>query len=279
MIILICLRLRPLKSNVVTLLTSNTYFNALLLNSMMLIMYSYNLLGNLRFSFVFDDHWCRIRAYLTHVCFCAFYHSFVLQAIFRLFRIVFYQYQILQSFTLFFISIIIQWILSFVFILPNLFAEDFQYRHEEFNCWIASDNLRGLFFATMMIYHNPLLMIFLIYFVIIRYTRRVRHLQRYRKNSNRRDLIILKRIVLLGFITIGIGLPTVITVLIYMITKYTIPYGYHLQGLSISIGVLIGSVSLIFINPQIQRVFCQNRTQEKMLSEITRPCQVKEAST
>ena len=276
MIILISLRFRPWKSNVVILLTCNTYFNAFLLNCMMLVMYFYNLLGNVHFPIVFDDRWCRIRAYLTHVCFCAFYHSFVLQATFRLFRIVFYRYQFLQSFALFFSSIVIQWILSFLFILPNFFFNDFQHLRREFNCWIELTNIRGLILATIFIYHNPLMMIFIIYIRIILYTRRVKHLQRQRQKSNRRDLIILKRIVLLGLITIGIGLPTIIVVLIYIITKFIIPFAYHIQGLSISLGVLIGSVSLIFINPQIQRVFRQNRIQERMLYEMTRPFEVKE---
>jgi hypothetical protein len=47
MIILISIRIRPLKSNISVLLTCNTYFNALLVSSIMLLMYSYNLQGNL----------------------------------------------------------------------------------------------------------------------------------------------------------------------------------------------------------------------------------------
>lgn len=114
------------------------------------------------------------------------------------------------------------------------------------------------------------MIIFVIYILIIRYTRRLVHIQRKRLKSNRRDLIILKRIVILGLITVGIGLPTALMVLIYIITKFVIPFGYHMQGLSISIGVLIGSISLILINPQIQQVFSHSQPKARTLSEVTR---------
>ncbi|CAF0942963.1 unnamed protein product [Adineta steineri] len=259
MLILICIRIRALKSNVSILLTCNTYFNSLLVSSIMLLMYSYTLRGNLDSRLSFGGQWCEIRTYLTHVCFCSLYYSFVLQAIFRLFRIIFYKYKILQSFGVFLIAIMIQWILSFLCILPNLLLNDFQYLPTEYNCWIAFENIRGLILVLITIFNNPLSIIFTIYTQIIRYTRRPTQIQQRRKNSNKRDLIILKRIVILVFIVVGIGLPTAGIVLTYMITKYVVPFAYHIQGLSISLGVLVESISLIFITPQIQDIFRWNQ--------------------
>jgi hypothetical protein len=240
----------------------------------MLLMYSYNLQGNLDSSISFGGRWCQIRTYFAHVCFVAFYYSFVLQATFRLFRIVFYKQRILQSFGVFVLAIIIQWILSFLFILLNLLLNDFKYLSSEYNCWIAFENIRGLIMVMMTIYNNPVVIIFTIYTQIIRYTRRAVHVQLRRQKSNKRDIIILKRIVILAFITVGIGLPTAIIVLIYLITKYVIPFAYHIQGLSISFGVLVGSISLVFITPQIQKVFTRNQAQvrphEAMMVEVNR---------
>jgi hypothetical protein len=115
--------------------------------------------------------------------------------------------------------------------------------------------------VTVFIYNNPLTIIFTIYIQIIRYTRRSTHIREIRQHANKRDLIILKRIVILVFIIVGIGLPTVAVVLIYIITKYFIPFAYYIQGLSISFGVLVASVSLIFVTPQIQEIFKQNQAQ------------------
>jgi hypothetical protein len=261
MIILISIRIRPLKSNVAILLTCNTYFNALLVSSIMLLMYSYNLRGNLDSSVSYGGRWCQIRTYFAHVCFCALYYSFVLQATFRLFRIVFYRRRILQSFGVLILAIILQWILSFLFILPNILLDDFQYLPLEYNCWIAFQNIRGLVMVTLSIYNNPLSIIVTIYTQIIRYTRRNAQSQRGRQNANKRDLTILKRIVILVFIIVGIGLPTAGIVLVYIITHHVIPYAYHIQGLSISFGVFVASVSLVFVTPQMQQIFKKNQAQ------------------
>ncbi|CAF1461178.1 unnamed protein product [Adineta ricciae] len=220
----------------------------------MLLMYSYNLHGNLDPSISFGGRWCQIRTYLAHVCFCALYYSFVLQAIFRLFRIVFYRHKIFQSFGMFCIAVFLQWVISFLWILPNLLLDDFKYLPMEYNCWISFENLRGLIMVTVTIFNNPLSIIFTIYTQIIRYTRRSSEMQQRRQHSNKRDLLILKRIVILIFIIVGIGLPTVIIVIIYICTKYVVAFAYHIQGLSISLGVFIASISLIFITPQIQEV-------------------------
>jgi hypothetical protein len=261
MIILISIRIHPLKSNVSILLTLNTYFNLLLVCSIMLVTYSYNLRGNLDSSISFGGRWCQIRTYFAYVSFCALYYSFVLQAIFRLFRIVFYKHKILQSFGVFLIAITLQWILSFLFILPNLLLDDYQYLPLEYNCWIAFQNIRGLIMVMIIIFNNPLTIVFTIYTQIIRYTRRSTHIRETRQHANKRDLIILKRIVILVFIIVGIGLPTAAIILIYIITKYVISFAYHIQGLSISLGVLVASVSLIFITPQIQEIFKHNQAQ------------------
>lgn len=255
MILLISFRIRPFKTNVAVFVVFNTYCNCFLVSSMMLMMYSYTLIGNLHPSTYFGGQWCRWRIYLVHVCFCSLYYSFVLQAVFRLFRIVFYRFKVLQSFGVCLLSVVIQWILSFLFILPNLLLDDFRYQASEFNCWIAFDNVRGLILVTLTIFNNPLSIIFTIYTQIIRYTRRQAHLQQRRQNANQRDLAVLKRIVILVFIIVIIGLPTLVVIIVYLITNRIIPYAYHIQGLCIALGVLVASISLVFLTPQLQQIF------------------------
>lgn len=260
MLILICVRIRPLKSNVSMLLICNTYLNAGLVSSIMLMMYTYNLLGNIHAAASFDGRWCEIRAFFTLVCFCSLYYSFVLQAVFRLFRIVFYRHKALQSVGVGIIAVTLQWVLAFLSILANILLHDFQYLPTEFNCWIAFQNIRGLIMVTIMIFNNPLTIIFNIYMQIIRYTRRTAQMQQRRQNANKRDLAVLKRIVILVFVIVGMGLPTVVVVLIYIITQSVIPYAYHIQGLCIALGVLTASICLVFVTPQIQQIFTKSRT-------------------
>jgi hypothetical protein len=134
MVIFIFTSIRPSKSNVPILLTCNTYLTLCLFATIMLVMYAYNEYGNLNSSVWLDGRWCQIRSYLAHVCLCAVYYSFVLQAIFRLFRIVFFKHRILQSFGVCILAVIIQWIISFLFILPTLLLNDFQYLPHEYSC-------------------------------------------------------------------------------------------------------------------------------------------------
>lgn len=259
MLLLIVIRVRLLKSNVSILLTCNTYANSLIVSSILLLMYAYNLHGNLDDSASFGGQWCELRSYFAHVSFCALYHSFVLQATFRLFRIVFYRHRFLQSFGVFLIAVGLQWILSFLFILPNHLLHDFQYLPFEYNCWVHFENKRGWIMVVSIIFNNPLSIVMTMYTQIIRYTRRSTQIQQRRQHSTQRDLVILKRIVILVFIIVAIGLPTAVIVLIHMITNYTVPYAYHVQGLTISLGVLVTSVSLIFITPRLHEQLRQNR--------------------
>jgi hypothetical protein len=258
MIILIGVRIRPLKSNIPMILICNTYINSLFVSLLMLIMYTYTLLGNIGLSLSFAGRWCQLRIYFVHVCFCSLFYSFVLQAMFRLFRIVLYRYRHLQSFNVCMTSILLQWMISFLCILPNLLLHDFQYVPTEFNCWIDFENVRGLVMLTFNIFNNPLSIIFIIYTHIVRYVRRTAHRRQIRQKANQRDLAVLKRIVILVFIVVSIGLPTVVLIIVYLVTNHIIPFAYHIQGLSISLGVLVASICSIFVTPQIQEIFKQN---------------------
>ncbi len=275
MIILIYIRIHSLKSNICMLLIWNTYFTLFLFASIMLGMYLYNLYGNLDSSMSFGGRWCQIRTYLVHVCLCGLYYSFVLQAIFRLFRIVYYKHKILQSFGVFLIAITLQWILSFLCILPNLLLDDFQYLPTEYNCWIAFENIRGLLVTITITYGISTCMILSIYMYIIRYLRQSNNIQQQRRqNSNKRDLIVLKRLAIFVTVIIGLGFPTVLVVFIYVFTHYVIPLAYHIQGVSLSIGAFITSVSLVFITPQIQKIFKQSAEQFQRTMSINRSCNV-----
>ncbi|CAF0926156.1 unnamed protein product [Rotaria sordida] len=89
------------------------------------------------------------------------------------------------------------------------------------------------------------------YAYIIRHTRRTIHVQQQRQTRNKRDLQVLKNIVILVLAAMGVGLATVFTLMYYIITNYLIPIAYHLQGLSISGGFLLGSIGFALITPQI----------------------------
>ncbi|CAF5195524.1 unnamed protein product, partial [Rotaria magnacalcarata] len=65
---------------------------------------------------------------------------------------------------------------------------------------------------------GALTIISLIYISIVRFIRQSTLAQRARQNSNKRDLLVAKRIVLL-FTATRIGLPTGFLLIVYMITN------------------------------------------------------------
>jgi hypothetical protein len=273
-LVIICIYIRLSASNTSFLLICNTYFTMILLALTLLDICGHRLYGHIDPSIRFDGQRCEIRAYFVYVCFCAFYYSFILQAIFRLFRIVFYKMKILQSFRVFIIAIVIQWTLSLIFILPHIILRDFQYQSLNYNCWISFKNLRGMFLATLNIYGCPLMIIFIIYTYIHRYIRRTINIRQKRRIMNRRNMIILRRTIILLLFLVLIGVPTLSVLMIYIITDYLTPFVYDIQSVNISLGLVITPITLIFITPKIRRIFRRNRKQKYRISTTSTPSEL-----
>ncbi|UJR37050.1 hypothetical protein I4U23_029755 [Adineta vaga] len=94
-----------------------------------------------------------------------------------------------------------------------------------------------------------------IYALIIRYVHRTNNIQQIRQNSNKRDLLIVKRIIVLVLIAMGIGIPTAFLLIIYMITGELTSLAYHIQALSLTAGLVIESIALAIITPQVRKMF------------------------
>lgn len=254
-LIIILISLRPFNTNVSILLTFNTYLCLFFTSIMMLIVYIYNLYGDMNPLVSLKDRWCQLRAYLVNVCFCALYYSCVLKSIFRLFRIVFYQSKYLQSYLIFINAILLQWFLSFIIILLNFLNNDYQYLPYQYRCWISFENIRGLLLAATIIYICPLFIILLIYIYILRYVRQTNSIRQKQQKLIKRDILVLKRITIFILVIFIIGLPTVSILLIWIISGKLIPLAYHIQGLSMAIGIFIATICFAFITPQIQEIF------------------------
>jgi hypothetical protein len=80
-------------------------------------------------------------------------------------------------------------------------------------------------------------------------------MQQKRQKTIERDLLVLKRTTVFVLVVTGICLPTICILFIWMVSGKLIPMAYHIQGLSISIGVLTASICFAFITPQIQEIF------------------------
>jgi hypothetical protein len=216
---------------------------------------------SIRSNISFDDYFCQLRAYFNYVFICAFYYSCALQAIFRLFRVVFSRHKILQTRRVFIIAIVIQWLIPVFYVFVCLLLGDFQYHPDIGSCWLSFETIRALATAMAFMYITPLIIMSVIYACIIRYVHQTVHVQEIRQQANKRDQLIVKRMIMLVLIALSIGIPTGVILIIYMTTHYLIPLAYHIQGLSLTAGLVLESVVLGLITPQVRELFKKNRQQ------------------
>lgn len=224
-----------------------------LIVSFMLTMAIYHLIGDLNFTVDIDNVGCRIRTYFTFIGYCGFYYSFVLQAMFRLFRVVFYRRKDLQSRHFFIIAISFQWLLASVLPLANLLPGDYEYLAGQYKCWFSFENVRGLLVALLLVYTIPIVSIIIMYIRILRYVRQNNHIQQ-RSEGNKRDVLVLQRIVVLLMFTVAVGLPTAIILFIYIISRVVISYAYQIQEIALSISLLASPICSAFISAEIKKM-------------------------
>ncbi|CAF0859040.1 unnamed protein product [Rotaria sordida] len=254
-LILICIKIRPLASNVLSILISNSYL-ALILSSIALFDASLtSFLGNLNSWILFGTSLCKIRAYLIIVGESSMSYSLLLQAFFRLFRIVFYQRRALRSFRVFSIAIILQWIFVFLINLLYIFLNEFEYIPSEYRCEIPINNVSGVAMRVMLTYILPVNTIFLIYFYIIRYVRRTTNAIQTRQNINKRDMMVFKRIIILFIVLQILSTPLFVVWILYFITGYISLWNYYFLAFVSSFGQLIMSFVLASTTSQIRAKF------------------------
>ena len=269
-LILIFIYIHPLTSNVPILLTCNTYITVIGSSFMTLLVLACGMYDSIRPNISFDDFYCQLRSYINYVFICAFFYSCALQAIFRLFRVVFPKQKILQTRGVFMIAMFIQWLIPVFYILAYLLLGSFEYHPDISSCWLSFKNIRGLSIAMAFVYGTPLIIMGSIYACIIRYVRQTTHVQQRRHLSNKRDMLIVKRMIMLVLIAMGIGIPTGIILINYMITSNLTPLAYQIQAVSLTTGLVLESIVLGLITPQVRQIFRRNRQQVNPLATIGR---------
>jgi hypothetical protein len=187
------------------------------------------------------------------------YLSYVLQACYRLFRIVYHKYKYLRTMSSFSYYIFIQWILSFIFTLPILFSNNnyssfIIYLPDNFNCLVPFTNIRGVLFVTLIMYLSPLCSLCLIYSRIIIHIRHQRKQPsttfKFRR-QNKRDTSVIKRIYIVLIILWALGFPTVLLFVSFVINGILHWTTYRIWWMTVSISFLFISLSSLYVTPQI----------------------------
>ncbi|UJR16410.1 hypothetical protein I4U23_003312 [Adineta vaga] len=205
---------------------------------------------------------CHARGYLTIVFITSIYLSYVLQAAYRLFRIVYHKHKQLRTTSTFSYYIFIQWILSFLLVLPILFANQnstsfIVYLSEDFSCGIAFTNIRAFTFLTLIVYLLPLCCLSFIYFRIIH---DIRHKRKQSlmtttklRRQNKRDASVIKRICTVMIFLWTLGIPPSLFFIIFITTGHLHWLAYRICSMIMSISFLFISLSSLYVTPQIYK--------------------------
>ncbi|UJR14918.1 hypothetical protein I4U23_001901 [Adineta vaga] len=226
-----------------------------------------------------DTIWCRWRGFLIHGFLCALYDSYILQAAYRLCRVVFYRRKRLHSFPLYLLLVPIESLFGIVCISPVLLRNDVIYLPTEFYCQTPFTNIPAISYIAVRLFCLPLLFIALVYICLLKHIHQIKtssptmtlHYRR-RSKQNRRDLIVIRRLLLMLGVLILLGLPSIIFLSILMITGHFIPVTYRIGWLSVSFSLVFLAYMLIQLTrplrKTVRRIFKLNISHQNRIRSL-----------
>ncbi|UJR12548.1 hypothetical protein I4U23_016724 [Adineta vaga] len=257
------------------LLSTNNYILLFLLGILTLTVNIRMFQGDLKeFNDEKETFTCRIHTFIFYGFISSVYQAFILQAIFRLCRIVYTSRQNLSSYHTYWLIIPFIWLFSFLINLPLLLWHGHRLIPTENVCLVPKDDSLSIIYSILTVYGIPFVCITLIYFHLTRFLNKSTGNENLSqmKRSRDRDVLVIRRIILI-IILLGIfGLPTVIMLILLAFTNELVFCFYRILVLSVSICVLTLSLALIYITPQIynQIHFHRRKTKVIPISNILR---------
>ena len=259
LIVIISVKLLKRTLNISLLLVMNT--------SVTLSIYSIIFLQTLLIPSESLTFWCKLRSgYLVSTCSLAICLSYVLQAVYRLYRIVFtinnhtHHRFLFLHYWLF--LIVAQWLLALILCLPFLLVNQFiaYIPFSESYCVVTYRNIIASIYGSFTIYVIPVSIIASLYgyiFLFVRRSQRGTTLDRQRQNQ--RDLTVIKRIMFTVNGLIFAGLPAIVLWILYLISGNLIePLIYQVTWLSILVCIILENLLLIYFTTEIRHVIMKH---------------------
>jgi hypothetical protein len=241
---------------VALLLTGNMYFALSLFFIWIIITFQITLEGHIDPDFPsHDNQLCRIHSYFVTVIICAVFYSNTLQAIYRLCRVVVYTRKRFQSFQVYVIAIVLQWIICFMAILPALLFDHFEYVTNDFHCQIPYTSFRSIFLYGAIIYVVPLTITIGCYVFTLRKSRLRQTMTQIQRLTIQRDIIVLFRICILLGLMISFFIPVTIIFIIISSTGYSPWWSSQARWITYVISMSSVTIVLTFISPHVMNLW------------------------
>ncbi|CAF3886122.1 unnamed protein product [Rotaria sp. Silwood1] len=199
---------------------------------------------------------CRFRGYLLLSIHNCLYWSYTIQAVFRFIRVIFPNYiSLCQSTISFCIFISIQFFFGFICMFPIFIGFNAIYLlPNEPYCTASYNKLASLTYMPIFAFVLPLSTIAICYLCIAWKTRHITIIRPY-QHRNRRDFLVIRRMILIITAISMVSLPLLIDLFIHLPKGYIDPYMNSIGWVSSSINAVILVIGLPFINPKLYELF------------------------
>lgn len=201
---------------------------------------------------IITDQSCRILAYLVYGFLQMVSYSYVIQALSRLFFVIFHQHKHLLHYTFHFILIICQILFSFLTVLPTLVTKDVVFR-PGWMCYVPSTSVGHVYAIFLTSYMIPLCSNIIIYAIIYCRVTKSSAVLRQSSHEAKRDLRLLRNILILFLFFLSAGIPWIIYSIIGYTTKSSSLALYLMPVLATTFAAILEKICLIFLNHDIRR--------------------------
>ncbi len=198
-----------------------------------------------------QQYLCPIRSYFLFSGFSLLYTSYCLQAYYRLRQVVFYKEY--QNYKFFVYLCFIQWIFSFLLVLPMLLTNSFVYLPTEFFCPIPFTKPLSVTYIAVSVYGVFITIFATIYLRIYAYASQTTMITIQRRKTIDRQLIMFKRMVLPTFSLMFLGIVYLTLFFQAIANHYRTHFlTYRLSYLFIAIGMSFMHIITILQTPPIK---------------------------
>lgn len=240
MILILVWRTKNRLHTVRHLLICNTSVASILYCVVQIINYSFLIF----FPSETSDIGCRWRAYFAYMTICAVTYSYLIQAISRLFiTLLAKSYRFSVTFRAHYCLILVQWSTAVLLPLPAIITKDIYFRPRAL-CWVPLKNFAHVTYTYLTYYLLPALSICVIYCLIYyRVKKAAKHasIEIRSLNSEKRDLELLRNILILIFIYFSGGIPT----MLFIVSTNRILYLIGIVSISFTVAVEKGCAIIL----------------------------------
>ncbi|CAF3743212.1 unnamed protein product [Adineta steineri] len=261
------------EDKITVVLCGHIYLTILIYSALLISMSVRSILGDL-YNKSFDSSWCIFSGYLAVILLGMLYMNFLNQAFYRLIRIAYSQNRRFQSVKLYIILPIIEIIILTCILLCILMPlNGVTYLPNDQFCHPTFTNIPGVLSTAFVIYVCPFCCLLFIYLHITRFIHQQGNKQTLIiKQRQARDLLIIRRILIIVNLLLIIGIPALVLIFMFIITGEEHPLLARITFLPISVSQAGLSVALLFTITQLKNIVL-NLRKTSTVTPVTRAVQ------